>query len=980
MSAVTPTAFPASGTGCCSSQTAVPSAPAAIFNPAGLSAIQYRIGDFTSFRAAMLAAMTNPDLLAGGATSLQSAVAPSDTVISVIDSSMFPASAPFQIKIDAEYLQVTNCLTPTDWAVTRGTPADSHDLDAFVMLVPPNPFASWHQGIDGDYQTMFVELWAYLADILTFYQERIANEAFLGTASLRDSLLRLAGLIDYRPGPGAAAGGWVGFTAAANQSLTIPAGFRVASRPQPGQQSVVFETTAPIFAAGDNNSIGLSLVSPEVPYTPGTVVLQGVSPGVAVGDYLVIVDKVGVELETANLVQVTGVSPDAASGVTTVGWQDPLNVYSQATKRAAVYAFRVKAAPFGYNAPLWDVLSPTLTNSNQSTTSAVGPASSVTASNLQLAAVLYPISWELRTLPPQLSQPAGPVELQFNDWFFIPVPLTPGPGWEPTNQLFLDRVYSQLKYSSSNQGLAVLLTDDNVFQVLTVIDSRNTAKTAYSLAAQSTRLTFAQDILTRTFPLRNTVVLTGSELLPLQADLPIPDPLTGSSLTLAGIHTQLQDGQTVILQGYLFDAVSNSASLTVAAEAAILDGAPQPDQANGVTIVNLKQGLTNQYSIASCVLFANVAAINQGQTINDEILGSGDSTAFQFYLLKKTPLTYLPSTDPEGLSAVESTLTVSVNGVAWSEQPNLATSAPGDSVFVTTLDDSGETTVVFGDGFNGARPPTGVDNIHARYRNGLGSAGNLPSGAVQQLVDSLTNLQKVANPMPTSGGADQETPGSIRTSAPGSLQTFGRAVSVADFAALASSYPGIAKASAAWILQDPATQLVVAHPYVQLTAATTSRTPLQGTSLAIDLRRFLDSRRDPNVLLRIQDFTPVYIAVTVQIAINAQFPHQATLNSVNAALNPGVNPDGSLGFFAFDRMQFGETIFLSSLYAAVQAVAGVDNVVVTTLARVAPPPADPASAPPHDIIIGPTQVAVIDSDASPASVLTVIGKGGFAGA
>jgi predicted phage baseplate assembly protein len=528
--------------------------------------------------------------------------------------------------------------------------------------------------------------------------------------------------------------------------------------------------------------------------------------------------------------------------------------------------------------------------------------------------------------------------------------------------------------------LAVLLTDDNVFQVLTVIDSRNTAKTAYSLAAQSTRLTFAQDILTRTFPLRNTVVLTGSELLPLQADLPIPDPLTGSSLTLAGIHTQLQDGQTVILQGYLFDAVSNSASLTVAAEAAILDGAPQPDQANGVTIVNLKQGLTNQYSIASCVLLANVAAINQGQTINDEILGSGDSTAFQFYLLKKTPLTYLPSTDPEGLSAVESTLTVSVNGVAWSEQPNLATSAPGDSVFVTTLDDSGETTVVFGDGFNGARPPTGVDNIHARYRNGLGSAGNLPSGAVQQLVDSLTNLQKVANPMPTSGGADQETPGSIRTSAPGSLQTFGRAVSVADFAALASSYPGIAKASAAWILQDPATQLVVAHPYVQLTAATTSRTPLQGTSLAIDLRRFLDSRRDPNVLLRIQDFTPVYIAVTVQIAINAQFPHQATLNSVNAALNPGVNPDGSLGFFAFDRMQFGETIFLSSLYAAVQAVAGVDNVVVTTLARVAPPPADPASAPPHDIIIGPTQVAVIDSDASPASVLTVIGKGGFAGA
>jgi hypothetical protein len=79
-------------------------------------------------------------------------------------------------------------------------------------------------------------------------------------------------------------------------------------------------------------------------------------------------------------------------------------------------------------------------------------------------------------------------------------------------------------------------------------------------------------------------------------------------------------------------------------------------------------------------------------------------------------------------------------------------------------------------------------------------------------------------------------------------------------------------------------------------------------------------------------------------------------------------------------MQFGETVFLSALYAAVQSVAGVDNVVVTTLARVAPPPVDPASAPPHDIVIGTTQVAVIDSSASPASVLTVVGKGGFAGA
>ena len=46
-------------------------------------------------------------------------------------------------------------------------------------------------------------------------------------------------------------------------------------------------------------------------------------------------------------------------------------------------------------------------------------------------------------------------------------------------------------------------------------------------------------------------------------------------------------------------------------------------------------------------------------------------SAFQSYPLKKKPLTYLPSTDPEGLAAVENTLIVTVNGVRWKEEPTL---------------------------------------------------------------------------------------------------------------------------------------------------------------------------------------------------------------------------------------------------------------------------------------------------------------------
>ena len=54
-----------------------------------------------------------------------------------------------------------------------------------------------------------VEWWAYLADVLTFYNERIANQAYLGTADLPESVNRLIQLLGYRPRPAIGATGMV---------------------------------------------------------------------------------------------------------------------------------------------------------------------------------------------------------------------------------------------------------------------------------------------------------------------------------------------------------------------------------------------------------------------------------------------------------------------------------------------------------------------------------------------------------------------------------------------------------------------------------------------------------------------------------------------------------------------------------------------------------------------------------------------------
>jgi hypothetical protein len=157
---------------------------------------------------------------------------------------------------------------------------------------------------------------------------------------------------------------------------------------------------------------------------------------------------------------------------------------------------------------------------------------------------------------------------------------------------------------------------------------------------------------------------------------------------------------------------------------------------------------------------------------------------------------------------------------------------------------------------------------------------------------------------------------------------------------------------------------------VQLTVAGANGLTIQGTVFASKLRQFLDDHRDPNVALRVQDFSPVSIQVAVNVDIDDHFPQQATLAQVQAALNPGLNPDGSLGYFAFDRLDFGQSIYLSALYALLQAVPGVDDVTVITLRRIA----DPSSTPPHDVVIGPTEIVVIGST---PGALNVSGQGGF---
>jgi hypothetical protein len=58
-----------------------------------------------------------------------------------------------------------------------------------------------------DFSIGLLDAWSVVADVLTFYQERIANESYLGTATERFSILEMARMIGYELNPGVAATG-----------------------------------------------------------------------------------------------------------------------------------------------------------------------------------------------------------------------------------------------------------------------------------------------------------------------------------------------------------------------------------------------------------------------------------------------------------------------------------------------------------------------------------------------------------------------------------------------------------------------------------------------------------------------------------------------------------------------------------------------------------------------------------------------------
>lgn len=133
-------------------------------------------------------------------------------------------------------------------------------------------FPEWTSRSPADFGVMLVELFSYVGDINSFYQDRIQDESFLASATQRSSVVSIAQQLGYIPHSALPASGSVGFSSTAGLAapFRLPAGTQVSSAFVPSlDRPIIYETTQDAVVPAFDGT-GAQVVVP---------VVEGVSQG-----------------------------------------------------------------------------------------------------------------------------------------------------------------------------------------------------------------------------------------------------------------------------------------------------------------------------------------------------------------------------------------------------------------------------------------------------------------------------------------------------------------------------------------------------------------------------------------------------------------------------------------------------------------------------------------------------------------------------
>lgn len=306
----------------------------------------------------------------------------------------------------------------------------------------------------------------------------------------------------------------------------------------------------------------------------------------------------------------------------------------------------------------------------------------------------------------------------------------------------------------------------------------------------------------------------------------------------------------------------------------------------------------------------------QGVTVSAEAVGTSDGTANQQFTLRELPVIV-------GSVLVEA---IEVGGTTrWRPVESLADSSPADRDFIVQRGPTGAATIVFGDGMNALIPPAGTP-IRATYRVGGGPQGNVPAnstfaaGPLGPGPIAASDIIEAINPQAAAGGGVAEDFDRARHLAPRLFRAQDRAVTLRDYEDLALQLPGVGKVRAVALNWNE----------VVLYVAPTGQVAEPSELLRRDVLSYFESRRMASTFVRVLGPRPADIYLKAEVQAKPFFRRTDVRDAVERAV---------ADYLAFDKVNFGDQVYLSRVYDVIQSLPQVTSLVVRQFSRaVLPPP------------------------------------------
>lgn len=360
---------------------------------------------------------------------------------------------------------------------------------------------------------------------------------------------------------------------------------------------------------------------------------------------------------------------------------------------------------------------------------------------------------------------------------------------------------------------------------------------------------------------------------------------------------------------------------------AISDKDEQHDWMWNITLDVLPAFRREQFwpTAAKITVYGNLVEASQGKSEKQAVLGSGDNRqTFQTFKLPKSPLTYL--LDESQTPAQVPELQVYVDNILWQRVDNFFNRNKDEQVYVVREDEEGVSWIQFGDGKNGSRLPSGNNNVVALYRSGIGASGELKTDSKPQATGKLKPLDKVYLPGEVVGGEQAETEVTAREAAPARLQSLDRMVSLADYEAETLAIPGVIKVRADWTAPS-------GTPLVRMVILTESGSQPALNKVRNTLKTYNRCRGAARFPILCVAGSLQYIALQIRAAYGANRRPEDIKSAIATALGiqTADDEDNEQGLFSLAQRRFGQNIHVSQVIAAIQQVDGVQWVEVDAL-------------------------------------------------